>query len=345
MLDYNIPTEKPSAYKRTWDNMWTSYTKFMHGIFNPLEKEVAPAEPTNKTASPFWWSLPTIKTPTVSVPEKNTATPKNITKPTSGSTGLTKKPLTLTPYVKSTAPDAIDPIIADLEKTVLAPYEKSIQTEPDITFTPDHDKYDIALGEYEQSLDESNTRANIVDAAKLGGNLLSIGSALSYNDPEKVKSPTFTAPRLLSPGQYMMAAANKNIDTASNLTTRSLLESGRANQLVAVNANVIDEKNKAAMAATQADIETINKQSMLDSEASNKTEEARINALNQDIENRMKTNLMKGATLTEALNALGEQGTQFINRMTQTDYSKWLAKMQTEQMRNMNAMYMNPLNL
>jgi len=194
---------------------------------------------------------------------------------------------------------------------------------------------DIAIQEYGQQLDDVNKRANIVDGTKALGNIASLVSAYNLDDPKDLVAPTVKSAKLLSPGQYLRDASMDEIDKQVNTSNRILAETGKSEAIVGNTANAMEASNKVNTEAVVQDINTANQQSQLDVNADNANAIAKTEAYNKNIERKLQYNMLKGQGMTEALNALGEQGTQFVNRMGQTAYGKWQAKMSGEEAKMM----------
>ena len=190
-------------------------------------------------------------------------------------------------------------------------------------------KYDKYYDEYTKNLDKANVRANIADTGMALWNLSALNRANKDYDTEDYKAPRVSAPLFQYPGEALRKAGETQIDKSVATRNKILREMGKPEYINTGDEIEARQRMEAGIIGQQYDV--INKNIAAQTEAENKNRQIEAEVFNKNILKQMQENLMKGHTITQAMGALSEQARQFINRMTQTERNKFLAKVQLEQ--------------
>ena len=189
------------------------------------------------------------------------------------------------------------------------------------------DEYDIALNDYNAAVDKSLKSSGIINAAKGLLNVGVIANELTRGKSNEFKSAQIKAPAFLSPGQYIRASQESGLSMMENTAQKLLQESGRSDTVIGVTADVLDKTNQVNAQAAAMDVEAANKSIDVATQAANQQALIDAETKNKNIEKAMQENMASGMTITQALNALGEIGTQYVAGMNEGDYKKWVARM------------------
>lgn len=179
--------------------------------------------------------------------------------------------------------------------------------------------------EFNKQVDDTLKLSNRLNAGKLLANSGIIFNEMTRKPSEPFVAPKLVSPVLISPGQYARQAADDQIAMVSNTSKRLLAETGRVDSTIGINADLMKSANETAASTVVQDITTANQNIANEAEIQNKQAMIDAETRNKNIEKIIQENIQSGMTITQAINASGEIGTQMIAMKTDAEYRKWLA--------------------
>ena len=284
-----------------------------------------PFNPTKEVNTPY----PNPGIPTINnspAPSVSTGSPK-LKSTGTGTTTTTpaRTPISLmTPkgLPMPTLKETIAPLLADTSAGKSKPADTAVV-----------DPLDTALQEFNSQVDNSTRMSGIISAGK---GLLNAGVILNELNRKKTDpfvAPVLEKPTFLSPGQYVKAAQDSQLAMMENTAQKMLQETGRSDAVIGVTADAMDKSNQINAQAAATDIDTANRNIEASVQIDNQQSAINAETQNKNIEKTMQENLASGMTITQAINALGEIGTQYVSNMTEADYKKWVAGMMMQKIK------------
>jgi len=201
-------------------------------------------------------------------------------------------------------------------------------------YQPEKSQSLSALEQYRNMVDKAVRTGGLVDAASAFYNMGIAQRELNRIPSDKLEAPIVRAPRLLSPAQAVKTATTEEIKRTYSGARQLLSESGRGDLIVGLTADEVAARSDVAAQAAITDYDVINKNIAAETEALNLSDSIRMDVDFKNMQMQIQENMMSGQIISEAVASLGDTARQFINRMTEAEYDKWVADLLTRE-RNM----------
>lgn len=196
--------------------------------------------------------------------------------------------------------------------------------------TPEINKPDM-YSQYMSNLDKINRMQNI---SNIGSALWNVGVLLgeaTRRPGQPYVAPKLTTPRLTDPTAAILQKGQEDITSATAGAKRFISETGQYNLVPGLQANELKQRKDLSLQVIPMRSQLLNQQEMMQADIASKQSMIDAETINKNIEKQIRENMASGQTITQAINGLDLISKSYLQRLSDTEYNKFMAGYMKEQ--------------